>query len=366
MRAAALPDPPRILILKLDHLGDFITALPALGQLRDAFPASRITLVCGSWNRAWAVQCGLFDEVVPFDFFSVVSAQRGVEASRIAAFEALGLGLFDLAIDLRHDPDTRPLLARAEAGFRAGFCAPVEMGGDAIDIALPDMEHISVEAGTGRPVHAELRIDLLVAAVISIWSRRPHPAARLVTATVAPPSDRRYAILAPGAGSPIRIWPVDRLAEVGREIARRHDLDLVLTGGPGQSDDCEAMARLLPPTRTRNLAGKVPLADLPAIINRASLYIGYDTGTSHLAASLGVPTVAIMGGIPNPEVWHAEGRRVAVVTGQIACSSCYLVHAADCPFDVRCLTAITPDHVLDACEAVLVQTSQDSLALPNA
>jgi heptosyltransferase III len=364
-RVAALPDPPRILVLKLDHLGDFITALPALARLRAAFPASSITLVCGSWNRAWAEQCGLFDDIVVFDLFSVVTAQRGVEASRVAAFQALGLDAFDLAIDLRHDPDSRPLLAHVEAGFRAGFCAPVEMGGDVLDIALPDMEHISLEKGTGRPVHAELRIDVLVAAVISVWSREPHPAATLAKPGLPGLPRSPYAVLAPGAGSPIRVWPIERLAEVGQELVAKHDLDLVLTGAPAQKDDCATMQEMLPRGRTHNLAGAVSLADLPTLIRRSSLYVGYDTGTSHLAASLGVPTVVVMGGIPNPDVWHAEGPRVAVVTGEIACSSCYLVHAADCPFEVRCLTAITPGHVAAACDSILAPVARQSEVLPT-
>jgi ADP-heptose:LPS heptosyltransferase len=352
-RAAELTDRPRILVLKLDHLGDFIVALPAFAQLRHAFPQSRITLICGSWNRTWAVQTGLFDEVVACDFVSAVSAEKAIPGSGLALFDALNLAPVDLAIDLRHDPDTRMLLSRVPASLRAGFCAPPEMGGDALDIALPDMEHISTATGTGRPVHADLRLSLLVSAITATWSRDQHPARALIRASTQAPVAGRYAVLAPGAGSPIRVWPIDRLAEVGRELIARHDLDLVLSGGPAQRQDCDALAAALPADRVVNLAGATSLGDLPGVVARASLYVGYDTGTTHLAAALGVPTVAIMGGIPNPDVWHAEGRRTAVVTGVIACSSCYLTHPRDCPFGVRCLMAITPGHVLESCEALL-------------
>ncbi|MDR3535946.1 MAG: glycosyltransferase family 9 protein [Acetobacteraceae bacterium] len=361
-KAAALPHAPRIVVLKLDHLGDFITGLAAMAQLRASFPDSRITLVCGSWNRTWAETSGLFDVVLPFDFFAAVSGANDGGLQGIAKFKELPIGPCDLAVDLRHDFDTRPLLQAVDAAFRAGFCAPVEMGGGALDIALPDLEHISIEAGTGRPVHAEMRLELLVAAIVSAWSQRSHPARRLVAGTATRGPDRAYAVLAPGAGSPIRVWPADRLIEVGRTLTERYDFDIVLTGSPAEREACAAIAAALPAERTWNLAGELTLAGLPALIDRASLYVGYDTGTTHLAAALGVPTVAVMGGIPDPDVWHAEGLRVSVVTARIACSGCYLKHPGDCPFGVRCLLAISADHVLAAAEGLLVQEAPSEVA----
>ncbi len=354
-RAVEMGPINRILILKLDHLGDFVLALPAFVQLREAFPCSFITVVCGSWNRAWAEQCGLFDDVRTFDFFTPTNGEwSGPGPAKFAAFEELCLDAFDLAIDLRHDFDTRPLLTRVDARFRAGFCAPHGAGGDLLDIALPDMEHISTAQGTGRPVHAELRLLILAAAVVATFRPARHAANRLVR-----PVDGRhlperpYAILAPGAGSPIRLWPTDRLIAVGQALQREHDLDIVLTGGRNESSTAMQIAAALPTSRVRNLADRLPLNDLPGVIRGASIYVGLDTGTTHLAAALGVPTVAITSGVPSLEVWHASGPSVCVVVGKIACSPCYLVHAAQCPYDVACLHAITADDVVAACESLL-------------
>ena len=52
-RAETLPQQPRILILKLDHIGDFIVGMPAIAHIRTAFPDAALTLVCASWNRPW-------------------------------------------------------------------------------------------------------------------------------------------------------------------------------------------------------------------------------------------------------------------------------------------------------------------------
>src|ERR1700731_4948423 len=63
------PGGRRLLILKLDHFGDFLIGLPALKRLRQAFPADHITLVCGSWNVELARRLGVADEVRTYDFF---------------------------------------------------------------------------------------------------------------------------------------------------------------------------------------------------------------------------------------------------------------------------------------------------------
>lgn len=376
-RTAKWPVRPRILVLKLDHLGDFIVAMPALTNLRQAFPNAVITLVCASWNRIWADRCGLFDAVVTFDFFATTKAEwRGVTADHFARFAALGLGAFDLAIDLRHDTDTRPLLSHVETDVRAGFCAPLDLGGGALDIALPDMEHVSTTAGTGRPLHAETRLSLLIAAVTTTFAATTHPVCQIVgppgratdaaagTESGGPPA-RPFAILAPGAGSPIRIWPIERLTAVGQALIARHDVDIVVVGAPAQAEACAAIAAALPAGRVRDLGGKVSIGDLPSVIAGALLMVGYDTGTSHLAASLGVPTVSVMGGVGDPDVWRIDGDKAVAIVSRMACSSCYLTYAAECPFDVTCFAAITVEHVLAACEAVLAPAAVQTRVLPT-
>jgi ADP-heptose:LPS heptosyltransferase len=355
-KVAAWPSRPRILVLKLDHMGDFIVALPALEQLRAAFPHALITLVCGPWNQVWAERSGLADAVMAFDFFAKSKAEwQGARPEHFVRFGALDLGSFDLAVDLRHDPDTRPLLARVDASIRMGFAAPLDLDGSCMDLALPNMEHVEVAAGSGRPLLAGLRLEVLVSAVIAALTPPSHPARMLVDSDKVRTLDRRFAVLAPGAGSPIRIWPIERLAEVGRMLIERHDFDILLIGGPDQVTDCSAIASMLPAGRVRNTAGKVGIPDLPALVAGASLLVGYDTGTSHLAASLGVPTVSVMGGIADPEVWRVDGTRAVAIASEIACSHCYLTHVAECAFGVRCMTAITSDHVMAACESLLVR-----------
>ena len=135
------PDPPvtsRILILKLDHHGDFIIGMPALRELREAFPNAYIRLVCGSWNVNSVRASKLVDDVCSFDYFP----ERAAEWTGIPndvdwkTFASAVEGYYDLAVDLRVDEDTRSLLGRIDAGVRCGIGTQAKF--PMLDIALPD------------------------------------------------------------------------------------------------------------------------------------------------------------------------------------------------------------------------------------
>ena len=132
----------RILVLKPDHIGDFLMVDPAIALLRQFFPEARIELVCGSWNVGLAERLGRFDAVHAVDMFHEVSGEQSSEVVAEEARErgakalaALALGPFDLAVDLRYDMDSRRFLqnvdARAYAGFGQASAIPF------LDIVVP-------------------------------------------------------------------------------------------------------------------------------------------------------------------------------------------------------------------------------------
>jgi hypothetical protein len=115
----------RILLLKLDHRGDFLMAGEAFKLLRNAFSSAEITLVCGSWNVAEARKIGLFDIVLAFDFFPEDNSAGQVMPSRELLIRRFAKEMsdqeYDLAVDLRLFDDTRDLLFEVKARHRAGF-----------------------------------------------------------------------------------------------------------------------------------------------------------------------------------------------------------------------------------------------------
>ncbi len=115
----------RVIVLKLDHRGDFLLATEAFKSLRQAFGSAELSLVCGSWNAADAKQSGFFDEVIPFDFFPEDDSARQERPSSETLIRGFARQMdgraYDLAIDLRLYDDTRTILQVIEARNRAGF-----------------------------------------------------------------------------------------------------------------------------------------------------------------------------------------------------------------------------------------------------
>jgi hypothetical protein len=115
----------RIIVLKLDHRGDFLMANEAFRLLRNSFESAEITLVCGPWNVAEAQSYGLFEKIVPFDYFpedDSARLQRLAPEVLIEEFaKQISATQYDLAIDLRLHDDTRDVLHVIKARNRAGF-----------------------------------------------------------------------------------------------------------------------------------------------------------------------------------------------------------------------------------------------------
>jgi ADP-heptose:LPS heptosyltransferase/Flp pilus assembly protein TadD len=349
-RARTFPVRPRILVLKVDHIGDFVLSVRPLLELRKAWPEAFLTLVCAPWNANLAERLGIFDRILSYSFFPKMSGQwDGTSREQLAAFADLDLGSFDLAVDLRHDDDTRPLLDLVEATYRAGYSA-----GNLrrpLDVVLPNMEYAAPGTDPRTPLHAETRLMLLVSAIIAIFRQPdPHPAGMLTGAT---PIDsgfgsRPYIVVATGAGKPTRKWAVKNFSALCSELVEKTSAGIIFVGDHTDIDDVRRIGAALPADRFRDVTATLPLADLPGLLCNAALFVGNDSGPTHLASLLGIPTICVFSGASDPNVWRPIGPDVTVIRAPVPCSPCHLVQAEQCAYELRCLSLISVREVLDA------------------
>jgi ADP-heptose:LPS heptosyltransferase len=158
-----------------------------------------------------------------------------------------------------------------------------------------------------------------------------------------------FAVLHPGVSgfAELKRWPAGRWADLARRLRDERGLPVLLTAGPGEealADEVAAAsggaARRAPATRS--------LAELGALLQRAAVVVGADTGPVHLAALLGTATVALFGP-KDPAVYAPRGPRVGVVWKRIWCSPCRLRRCGD----PVCMTEMRVDEVLPAVERAL-------------
>lgn len=361
--AQTLPERPRILILKLDHIGDMVLAMRALSRIRKAWPDAHMTLVCGPWNVELARQLGLFDSIIAYRFFPQIlpvscDAQAAL-SDRHAAFTELDLGdPFDLAIDMRYDQDTRPLLEAVDARFRAGYSARNLQ--TALDLDLPTTEQASRGERKLLSIDAETRLMMLAAAVVEVFGPpQIHPIRDMAAAGVGGGSPQgQYIVIATGARKTTSKWPIANFVALCAALAEKRRDEIVVIGDENDSADGRAIAQALPAGRVRDLTGQVPIEDIPALLAKASLHIGNDTGTTHIAAKLGVPTVCIFSGAADYRVWQPRGANVRTIRVAIGCSPCRLDRKEECPVDVKCLRLIAVDDVLEIALALLRESDQ--------
>jgi len=128
---------------------------------------------------------------------------------------------------------------------------------------------------------------------------------------------RRILAIHPGSGSPVKNWSPQKFARVA-DWASEHALVLLISG-PAQDGMAEvrhAIKRADP-----IIASYLPLLTLAAILGNCSAYLGNDSGITHLAGLLGIPTFAIFGPT-DPLVWGPRGSRVQIITASEPCFPC--------------------------------------------
>src|SRR5207253_3121896 len=130
-----------------------------------------------------------------------------------------------------------------------------------------------------------------IADVVPSWTAEDERQARSLLAAL---GGTRYAVIHPYPKFRYKMWTKERWAEVGTWL-RQHGLRVVLTGGPDAAERAY-VARIAAQTPgVLDIAGKLTLGGVASVISRAALYVGPDTATTHAAAALGVPTVALFG-----------------------------------------------------------------------
>ena len=169
--------------------------------------------------------------------------------------------------------------------------ARVTAGSQAPD--APPLDRIVPYSGQQHEIHRFLEVAGLVGAPpVTLEPRLQVTAAdRAETAAVLAKDDRPLVVLHPGANDPRRRWPVERLAVVGSELARK-GARLVVVGTAADQGLAERLLATLEGDAA-DLTGRLGLGGLAGLLERATLLVGNDSGPRHLAAAVGTATVAI-------------------------------------------------------------------------
>ena len=288
------PGPKRILVIKLSALGDFIQALGPMAAIRRHHRDDHVTLLTTAPFARLAEQSGYFDRV-EIDRRSQPLDVRGWLGLR----RTLRDGGFDRVYDLQ---------TSQRSSFYARLWWPgtrPEWSGIAPDASHP---HANLLRNPQHTITKQAE-QLMMAGIHPV----PLPSLPREDGTLpAELSGHRFALLIPGS-SPRhsgKRWPAQRYGELARALTERGLLPVVL-GGKDEHALAEAIRRGAP--ATLDLTGRTELADLVSLARAATIAIGNDTGTSHIAAAGGAPLVALFSGESDPARCAPRGAKVTVL-----------------------------------------------------
>jgi heptosyltransferase III len=280
-----------VTIVRAGGLGDTILVLPTLAILREVYPRATFTLVGSTWAEALQPLLAFAARAVHVDRVYPPARHRGWAANVFAASSRV------IVYTAAPDGDFVSYVRRACPG-------PVAVW--------------PVEPAPG--LHAARHLAGAVASVTSDPDGLPMPT------LFCPHADRLHGrswldremgpgvhpvAVHPGSGGKRKCWPARRFAE----LVVRLQAPVLVVEGPADSEVCREFAEALPTCVPLARATDVPLSRLAALLMESRGYIGNDSGVSHLAAALGVPTVAIFGPT-DPAVWAPRGPNVSLVTAR--------------------------------------------------
>ena len=258
--------PRRILLLRLERIGDLLMVLPALSDVRELAPDAEIDLVVGSWNVPLARTISAVTRVVPVDAHWLARGPSGQSLSKLLR-QALSWRQrrYDLAINFEPDIRSNLLLAASGASFAAGYATGG--GGGLLDRAIEydprahtsDNARALVAAVFGRRAIGRSGPTLTI----------PESARREAARRLPRSLSRPLVGVHVSGGRAIKQWEPDRFGEVARRLAKAYGAAIVLTGSPEDAALVATLRSSLRDCRVIDVSGD---ADLP--------YSGRDPRTS--------------------------------------------------------------------------------------
>ncbi|MFN3476979.1 MAG: putative lipopolysaccharide heptosyltransferase III [Candidatus Methylomirabilales bacterium] len=353
----------RILVINLKRIGDVLLATPALHALKRAFPESRI----------WALVPKGTEEVLTSnpDLEQVLTFEREIPGGLLEKVKAEGRLLLtvrrirpDLVLEMGRG-DREAILgflsgAKVRVGYnpgRSGFLGRglllthvVPWGGEkhTVERYLDLVRALGVEAEPGPLRFFFGRSDI---EAIDRLLREKGVMEDDLLITIHPTSVWFF-----------KGWTDEGFAQVIDHLWSRYGAKVAVTSGPARREVEKARRVIgLAKSPLLDLAGKLTLKQLAALLKRSHLFLGVDSAPMHIAAAVGTPVVALFGP-SNEQNWRPWGEGHVVLKKDLFCRPC---GRDGCHRSKRsyCLELISPEEVLQAIEGRLIRLGRDHTAI---
>ncbi len=340
--------PKRILLLKSCCLGDVLLTTPLLAALRQGYPEAEITYAVGAWSRPMIQDSPHVDRTITIP-------DRWTPGSMLAVARELQAYGYDAAFVPERTPLPGIVCWLAGIVVRVGL----DSGGRGFTYTRP--------VAVPQALMHEADLYLLLAKAMGLDAVARHLWFFPTTADRAAAASRLremrgsgpVVVLHPGGGTnpgmvlPRKRWLPERWAKVADTLSEKYDARILVVGSENEDDAARAVYEAMRSPATI-LARQWRWGELAALIERASLFLGHDTGMSLLANAVGTPQVVIFGP-SDPQVYGPYGPSGVAVWAPTPSSPCFYEGTAPavCPCAGQCMRNIEPEDVLHSAQQFL-------------
>ncbi len=347
----------KILLVRLDAIGDFILWLDSAKEFRRLYPGSKITLCCNALLSDLAALLPYWDEVLPID----LRRFNKKYLYRWQLLRAIRRADFNVAIQ----PTFSRSFVEGDRVIRASRSHErIGSTGNLSNIskerkAVSDRMYTHLVPASNEPLMELERNAEFISNLSGKAFKAGLPKLRqLITLPDNLKVSGEYIIIFPGASWHGRQWPIDFFAAVITHLHKSHGLQTLLCGSSTERTLCQIVSDTARVT-TLNFAGKTTLPELLELIRGARLLISNDTSAVHLAAVACVRSVCILGGghygrfLPYPET--VDGIKPLVAVKKMPCFNCnwQCSQEYDQSGAVPCISGISVKEVINLAEQAL-------------
>ncbi|MGE5249355.1 MAG: glycosyltransferase family 9 protein [Bacteroidota bacterium] len=348
----------RVLVVRLDSVGDVVMLSPALRMLRNALPDARITLLASPAGSQAAPLLPWIDDVIVSEALwqDMTGKVRFNPENELGLIEQIRSHEFSAAFIFTSFSQS-PLPAAyacylAGIPHRIGFST--ESAGGVLSCTPSTPVEETHQADRNTALLEAIRMPAESRQLELSVSREVQEQADQLLESVGIKPEMSFILLAPGANDKARRYDPKRFASVARLLAAEAGLPVVITGSVKEAEAIQPVIEVAAEARTGNihsLVGRTSMPELAAIIRRASLVVANNSAVMHIADAFQRPMVILYSGTEFVSQWMPRSARARLLCRPVFCAPC---HHTECPYGMQCLD-IRPDEVAIAALEMLAE-----------
>ncbi len=328
--------PKRVLVIRLDHIGDMVMTTPVFANLKREFPEAEICVLCRKLTQPIISDNKDVDRVIAIEPPWWSRGERMSYWQLVCFVISLRKERFDIVFELHADP-RNIFLARLIGGFAIGY--GIRGFGFLLNKVIPFAQRHGIDRNNA--ILRELGIPTPFRKTkVSVKKEERD----FVNNFLSQNNIKNYIVINPGAGREEKKW--NNWKELCKILSTK--TTIILTGSAEEKEMCNAIIESI---AVINMCGMTTLGQLCALIDRAQLVIAPDTAVIHIAHALNRPLVQLFGPT-HPKHWGYTSKREIVVSKCIECPTCNNPECYSEAHRMDCMKMISVEDVINAVNLV--------------